>query len=89
MINWNKGTKKEYQLCNKIARRLFIEYTTTDIMSVSMDIMAVHTSGCPLKLQELLDADNFNFLHDVFGICRNIDRDTGKLQNFFLPRYAE
>lgn len=57
-------------------------------LDLSMDITACHANGCLLELESLLDADKFNFLHDVTGISRHIDRRTGKLRNFFLPRYA-
>ena len=38
--------------------------------------------------QKLLDADDFNFSHDVFGIKRHIDRTEypGIIGNCFLPR---
>lgn len=54
---------------------------------LEMDIEAVHANGTPLRLAELLDADEFNFRHDVVGIQNCIDRDTGGLCNHFLPRY--
>ena len=53
-----------------------------------MDLAACHCNGCPLRLTELLDADDFNFSHDVFGIRRHLDRTTGKLLHFW-PRFAE
>lgn len=60
--------------------------TLTDTM---MDISATNANGCPLRLQELLDADDFNFYHDVFGIYRHIDRTTGTLEGGFLPRFYD
>lgn len=59
-----------------------------DAFALTMDITAVHVNGCPLKLQELLAADNMNFLHDVSGIHRHINRETGALMDCFLPRFA-
>lgn len=58
-----------------------------------MDLAAVHANGCPLDLEKLLAADDFNFAHDVFGIYRHLDRDGksptgGKLLDLFLPRTA-
>lgn len=41
------------------------------------------------KIAELLPADDFNFAHDVAGIRRRINRTTGKLENYFLPRFAQ
>ncbi len=42
----------------------------------------------PLRLADLLAADDFNFAHDVFGIMRHIDRRTGRLDNHFVPRFC-
>jgi hypothetical protein len=58
------------------------------LIDADMDICATHLNGCPLKLEELLAADDMNFAHDVFGIRRHIDRTTGELQDCFVPRYA-
>lgn len=41
-----------------------------------------------LRLDELLAADDSNFVHDIIGIQKNIDRDTGEMDQDFLPRYA-
>lgn len=41
-----------------------------------------------LKLDELLNADDGNFVHDVIGIVNNIDRRNPTDFNFFVPRYA-
>ena len=54
-----------------------------------MDISATHANGNPLRLDALLEADDFNFAHDVFGICRHLDRETGKLTGFFVPRFSD
>jgi hypothetical protein len=42
----------------------------------------------PLDLDKLLTADDFNFSHDVFGIARHINRRTGEIEDFFVPRCA-
>jgi hypothetical protein len=57
-------------------------------MDTPMDISATIAQGCPLRLDELLAADAFNFAHDVLGIRRHINRQTGQLENCFLPRFA-
>lgn len=62
-----------------------VPVTRRDLM---MDITAVHANGMPLRLQELLEADAFNFSHDIFGILRYIDRRTGTLGDCFVPRFA-
>lgn len=58
-------------------------------LSLTMDIEATHANGCPLRLADLLAADDFNFAHDVWGIQRHINRTTGKLGNCFRPRFAQ
>lgn len=75
-------------LIRKLAQRARTLGDQRDQTSIEMDLTAVHANGCPLVLQGLLKADDFNFLHDVYGIARHLDRDSGKLTNFFLPRYA-
>lgn len=61
------------------------------LMDWQMDIIATHANGNPLRLTDLLEADDFNFAHDVFGICRHLDRNdssltAGQLNNHFRPR---
>jgi hypothetical protein len=58
-------------------------------LDISMDITAVHCNGCPLRLEALRDADDFNFAHDILGIRRHLDRETGRLGDYFIPRFAE
>lgn len=88
-----RATKSEKAIIAVIAARaVFAAYrvgVVYDIVTASMDITAVHSNGCRLRLQELLDADDFNFAHDVFGIKRHLDRTTGKLQDCFVPRYTD
>lgn len=58
-------------------------------LDLVMDITAVHANGNPLRLEALLDADDFNFAHDLSGICNCLDRETGKLTRHFRPRYSQ
>lgn len=91
-------SRKDFDLISKIIRRAitltrhydphFDPQKETSIGGIRMDITAVHCNGCPLDLQKLLDFDNFNFLHDVGGILRNLNRATCELENSFLPRSA-
>lgn len=63
-----------------------------NMMELEMDITAVHCNGNPLKLQEFLEAYEINpssFWHDITGILWNINRETGKLDNFFVPRHSQ
>ena len=87
MIDWNKGKADEHRKAGKIAKRA-AGLTGGVQMTFVMDLMACHTSGCKLDLDKLAKADDFNLLHDVCGINRHLDRETGKLQHCFLPRFA-
>lgn len=91
-------TKPETLTIAKIvdrAQALFArEDRQLDRMSAMMDITACHANGCPLDLDRLLAADDFNLLHDVLGIARHLDRDdtsptAGQLLDCFLPRFAK
>lgn len=59
-----------------------------DRLTLLMDVTACHANGCALDLQRLYEADGFNFAHDVAGIARHMDRETGQLRNCFVPRFA-
>ena len=61
---------------------------TGERIGMEMDITATHLNGCPLMLSDLLTAPAGSFWHDIGGIQRHINRDTGALEDFFLPRYA-
>lgn len=85
-------TDTDAEFIHKIAQRA-VKYIRaaggiTSLIECEMDITACHANGCPLRLQELLKADNFNFGHDILGIRNCIDRETGKLVGHFRPRYA-
>jgi hypothetical protein len=54
-----------------------------------MDVQATHANGCPLDFTKWLSFDDFSFWHDVRGIQRHIDRQSGELRNCFLPRCAK
>lgn len=85
-------TLEDAKLIGQIVRRaehLAIDAKISfDRMSMNMDLTACHANGNPLKLQLLLEADNFNFSHDVFGISNHINRKTGLLEDCFSPRFS-
>lgn len=58
-----------------------------DAQSLSMDLESVPE----LDLPKLLNAPRFDFIHDICGIVRNMDRSNypGKLMNCFWPRCAK
>jgi len=91
-INWT-APKEEKMLIIKIAKRAAemakdadIEY---ELIDAQMDIAATHLNGTPLDLERMLEADDANFGHDVFGIRRHINRTNGQLEDCFLPRMTK
>ena len=92
MIEWNKVTKESTLSALAIAKRAESLGLTgnpsgvlTDLM---MDLEAVNLSE-PMDFDRLLAADDLNFAHDVNGIRRHLNRETGELENCFVPRFAE
>lgn len=82
-----KTTNEEFDLIVRIADRASAK-TGIDYRTILMDLTACHANGTRLQLSELLTADEFNFSHDVCGIYSHIDRETGKLKDCFIPRFA-
>lgn len=58
-------------------------------VTVILDVFVCHVGGNPLRFQELLEAPDFDFTHDVMGINQNLNHNTGKLEGFFEPRFTE
>jgi hypothetical protein len=87
VIKWSNN-RTETALFAKIADRAHKLNPEYKYLTAFMDVDACHNNGCPLDLERLLAADEFNFSHDVFGIARHINRDTGQLENCFVPRFA-
>lgn len=89
MINWN-ATKEDTKLTLEIVVRAERMGLTDKYqrMQVIMDIAACHGNGTPLRLTDLLNAADTDFIHDITGIVAHIDRNTGHMQDCFLPRFA-
>lgn len=90
-LNWT-ATREDVDRIGRIVRRAEAiaksAGTPLDRVSLNMDLLACHANGCPLDLAGLEAADDPNLAHDVFGIHRHLDRETGALGGCFLPRYA-
>jgi len=77
-----------FLLNSKIAKRADeLGLLDFDRMSLMMDLEIAYEQY-NLKLQELLDADNDNFSHDIIGIQNHIDRTNKTINPTFVPRYA-
>jgi len=81
-----KVTTDEARLIGKIVSRACAMIAVEDQTSLIMDITTCHANGCKLDLQKFLAFPSFDFLHDVCGIIRHINRRTGKLLHCFDPR---
>lgn len=80
--------KQEYDLIFKIVvRAQKMGITIGDHITQMMDVDHANKQF-NLRLEDWLKADDFNFTHDFCGIQRHIDRSTGKVGDFFLPRFA-
>jgi len=80
--------KENFELIAKIAERADnMNLLMFDRLSLFMDLeCAVDQSN--LRLKDFLNADSFNFTHDVVGIQNNINRETKEFENCFVPRFA-
>jgi hypothetical protein len=93
MIQWN-ATRDEDGKILKVAQRTEkilcscggVDYPRFQIL---MDLEACHCNGMPLDFDKLLAFPDFDFAHDVFGIRRHINRETGKIEDCFVPRCAK
>lgn len=87
-LDYNLLTKKEQGLLKDITKRARdTGLLLGDSTDLQMDIIATHQNGTPLDFQKLFNFDAFNFIHDILGIQRELNRRTGKLE-YFLPRCA-
>ena len=90
---WDKVNlgRKEMLTIHKIAKR-FCELSesvgrSVDLLDLSMDLTACHFKN-PLDLEGLLFSRDGDFLHDVLGIRRHLNRTTFELEDCFVPRYS-
>lgn len=82
-------SKEDDQVIIDIVTRAVTLPLRYSFMDCVMDITATHANGTPLKLGELLAASEQDFIHDVIGIRNNLNRESGELENCFLPRFAK
>lgn len=87
-LDLNLLSKEEKGLLNDILKRAKdTGLLLGDRTDLEMDLLATHQNGTPLDFQKLFNFNAFNFIHDILGIQRELNRSTGKLA-FFLPRAA-
>lgn len=86
-ISFDVSTK-DRAIIRQIAERA-VQELNVGRLDTLMDITATHCNGNPLRLADLLSANAFNFAHDIYGIARHLNRETGALMDFFSPRYSQ
>lgn len=77
-----RARKEEMVRCRAKPNHWYTKATLT------MDLDATVSNGSKLDLKTLLESSDFDFVHDIAGIARHIDRETGKLGDMFVPRAA-
>lgn len=85
MIDWDELTKENAEIAAKIARRAVEINPEIDQLTIQMDISAASIQN-DFDFERLLEFDEFNFMHDVIGINKHLNRDTGEITQGFLPR---
>ena len=84
-----QSNENDFDLICEIAKKAEgLNLLHHDRMSMIMDLELAHQKF-NLRLEEFLNADHFNFAHDILGIQSNIDRQNLKFDGFFLPRYTK
>ena len=85
-LSMDKKMELYVKICDRAAERGY----AGDRLSLLMDIESAD-KVFNLRLEELLMADNANFVHDIQGIVDNINRADGfpaKDFGLFVPRFA-
>ena len=90
ITNW-EITAKDHDLLMQVAERVHqeLDHYPDNQRTLIMDLNACHSNGCALDFAGLLKADMLDFSHDIYGIRKAINRNTGQLtEDCFTPRYA-
>ena len=80
-------TNKDSKLIHDIVSRAEKLTLISKPLTVDVNIAIAHCKN-PLRLRDWLLTDDGNFMHDIMGICKNINRKTGEMKNCFLPRFS-
>ena len=80
--------KAYYDFLRRIAERAqALNIAQGDKITQMMDIDHA-ADQFKLRLEEMVEADDFNFAHDFIGIQNTMNRETGKVEGLFVPRFA-
>jgi hypothetical protein len=73
------ASSDDVQLIRAIVKRAARLRVHSPQHRILLDLAACHANGCPLDLYGLLGSSEADFRHDVEGISRHINRETGQL----------
>lgn len=80
--------KEQMELAMEIVNRAEkLGLMQSDSLTAIIDLGKA-TEHFNLRLEDMLNADEFNFAHDFVQIQNDINRDTGKFSGRFVPRFA-
>lgn len=88
MIDWTRANLADIRAINRVVRAASNVMPELDMLATQMDLEACHTHGCRLDLDRMAEARDYDPIHDVAGIARHLDRETGELRDCFVPRFA-
>lgn len=74
-------------IVSKIADRAVAMFGCNKI-DIYMDLDMCIEGGCELDLERLLNANDYDFAHDISGIHTYLNHETKVLTRGFLPRFA-
>lgn len=92
VLNWHITPEDDAALeavLNRAARDFTANGWEFDRLHHAMDLLATHANGCPLDFAAMAEGRLADLAHDLGGIRKHLDRETGKLGGFFLPRFAK
>jgi hypothetical protein len=80
-------TGAELAVIDAIVNRALVHFPDREARDIKMDVLATHLTK-PLRLNELLDSRDMDFVHDIVGIERHLNRRTFTLSDGFSPRFT-
>jgi len=87
-VDWNvQISNSDLNTVKKIARRCtrIFSGAALDETDYMMYLYAAYTIH-KIDIDRLDKFDDFNFTHDIAGICHHLNRETGEMEGGFLPR---
>lgn len=82
--------REDYELCDKIVKRAMkMGLYEDNQMTAHLDVTNA-AKYWNMRLEDWLNADDYDFVHDIVGIYDNIIREYPvQFTNYFMPRFAD